>query len=388
MDFRLTDEQLGLMETVRELHRRKLAPLCGDTSPEGERKLRMAMAEAGLLGLNMPEELGGQALPMLDTLLMLQAAGESDTLMAHIMHRSTMGPVSVIKTLGTDEQRQRFIPPVCAGTGGFSVGISEPQAGSAATAMTTRARIEGDEVVVNGSKTFISHATYTDHTLVYCRFGKTGTPKDIGAVLVPHDAKGFTKSKGFLNMADETQYELYFDEMRLPRVYVVAEENALARLFKVFNVERLSSLFRMLGTATAAFNFSVEYTKTREQFNQPISNFQGLQWMMADMKVKLEAAQLLIYRAAVNATTGGGVPSPAEISMAKIYGGQAFKEICDDAIQLMGGYGYQRAFPVERWYREVRGSSIYGGTVQIHKNMLAAHILGRKISQWKDQRGE
>ena len=383
MDFQLSSDQLGLMETARELYHRKLKPLCGDASPGAEHKLRMALAEHGMLGLNLPEEYGGQGLVMLDSLLMLQAFHECDSLLGHIVHRSTLGPVSVIAALGTAEQKARFIPPVCQGTGGFSVGITEPHAGSAATAMSTRARVEGDQVVINGSKTFISHVLYTDHTLVYCRFGDTGTPKDIGAVLVPHDAKGFTKSKGFVNMADDVQFELFFDDLRLPRDYVIAADNALARLFAVFNIERLSSLFRLLGTATAAFDYAVEYSKTREQFNRPISDFQGIQWMIADMKVKLEAAKLLIYRAAANATSG--LPSSAEISVAKIYSGQAFKEICDDAIQILGGYGYQKAYPVERYYREVRGASIYGGTVQIHKNMIAEHVLGRKISQWKSK---
>lgn len=381
MDFRLNDEQRGLMETAYDLYRRKLKPLCVDTSPETDRKLREVLAELGMLGLNLPEQYGGQGLPMIDSLFMIQAFAECSSFIGNIMHRSTLGPVAVIAALGTDEQKERFIPPVCRGMGGFSVGITEPHAGSAATAMTTRARIEGDEVVINGSKTFISHALYTDHTLVYCRFADTGSARDIGAVLIPHDAKGFTKSKGFVNMADETQFELYFDDLRLPRVYVIAETNAMARLFAVFNAERLSSLFRQLGVATAAFKYAVEYSKTREQFGQPISNFQGIQWMIADMRVKLDAAQLLIYRAASNAAAG--LPAPEEISIAKIYAGQALKEICDDAIQILGGYGYQKEFPVEHYYREIRGSSIYGGTVQMHKNMLAGHVLGRKNSQWK-----
>jgi len=386
MDFRLSDDQLGLMETARDLYRRKLKAMCIDTSPETDRSLRLVLAELGMLGLNLPEQYGGQGLPMMDTLLMIQAFGECNTFLGNILHRATLGPVAVIAALGTDEQKERFIRPVCSGTGGFSVGISEPQAGSAATAMTTRARIEGGEAAVNGSKTRISRGLHTDHTVVYCRFANTGSAKDIGAVLVPHDAKGFTRSKGFVNMADETQFELYFDELRLPLVYVIAQRNAFARLFAVFNTERLSSLFRQLGIATAAFNYGVEYSKTRKQFGQPISDFQGLQWMIADMRVKLDAAQLLIYRAASNAAAG--LPAPSEISAAKIYCGQALKEVCDDAIQLLGGYGYQKDFPVEKYYREVRGSSIYGGTVQIHKNMLAAHVLGRKISQWKKSKSD
>ena len=382
MDFRISADQRELVEMAQGLYQKKLKPLCEDRSPAGERKLREIMAAHGLLGLNMPTELGGQGLPLLDTLLIMQTLHRCDAMLGPIVHRSTSGAVNTISVLGTEEQKQRFIPPVCRGESSFSIAITEPDAGSAATAMTTRAEIVGDEVVINGSKQMISHLLYTDHTLVYCRFGQSRRASEIGAVIVPHDAPGFSRSKGSLNMADDTQFELFFDDLRLPRSYVVMEGNAFSRLINVYNAERLGGLVRLLAAGQAAFEYAVEYAKNRRQFNQDIADFQGIQWMIADMKVKLEACELLIYRAASNAQAG--LPSALETSTAKVYAGQALKEVCDDAIQILGGYGYQKDYPVEKRYREVRGGSIYGGTSQIHKNMIAGHVLGRKTSQWKN----
>jgi alkylation response protein AidB-like acyl-CoA dehydrogenase len=374
MDFQLNEQQRQFAEMARGLYEKKLKPMCEDHSPEGERKIRKVLAEHGLLGLNMPVEYGGQGLPLLDTLVIMQNMNYCDSMLGPIVHRSTSGAVNTISVLGTEDQKRRFIPPVVRGESAFSIGITESEAGSAATDLVTRAHIEG-------SKQFISHTLYTDHTIVYCQFGEGRRASEIGAVIVPHNTPGFVKSKGGLNMADELQVELFFDNMRLQRSNIVMEGNAFGRLINVYNAERLGGIARMLGSAQASFDYAVEYSKTRRQFNQDICEFQGIQWMIADMKVKLDAAELLLYRAASNAQAG--LPSPFETSMAKVYCGQALKEVCDDAIQILGGYGYQKAYPVEKRYREVRGGSIYSGTSQIHKNMIAAQVLGRKFSQRK-----
>jgi alkylation response protein AidB-like acyl-CoA dehydrogenase len=382
MDFRLSDRQQELVTTAREVYQRKLQATV-DKSGEGNvAELRRAMAEYGLLGLNMPEEYGGGGLPLLDTLLMIQALQCCSSALGAMAHRSSTGAVGAIRELGTEELRRKYVTRVCKGEIGISIGITEPEAGSAATAMRTTARIDGDSVVINGQKQFVSFVNHNQFTVVYCRFGKTGSARDIGAVIVPHDAKGFKHSKGTVNMADELLFELYFDDCRVPRENVLAEGNAFGRLISVYNAERLGSVARMLGSAQAAYELALEYSKTRRQFNREICDFQGIQWMLADMRVKLEAAQLMTYRAASNAGEKG-LPVPLETSMAKVFSAQASKEICDDAIQILGANGYTKEYPLVHRYGEVRGGSIYGGTIQIHKNMIAAAILDRKISQWK-----
>lgn len=382
MDFRLSDRQKELIRTAREVYERKLQRLADDHSEKGVARLREAMAEYGLLGLNMPEQYGGMGLSLLDTVLMIQTLQACAPALGALAHRSSTGAVGAIAEFGTPAQREKFVAGVCKGEIGISIGITEPEAGSAATAMRTSARIEGDTVVINGQKQFVSFVNHNHYTVVYCRFGKTGKASDIGAVIVPHDAPGFKHSKGTLNMADELLFELYFDECRVPRENILFDGNAFSKLISVYNAERLGSISRMLGSAQAAFEFALEYSKTRRQFDREICEFQGLQWILADMKVKLEAAQLMTYRAAANAAETG-LPVPLETSVAKVYTAQAAKEICDDAIQILGANGYTKEYPLAHRYAEVRGGSIYGGTLQIHKNMIAAAILGRKISQWK-----
>lgn len=382
MDFRFTEQQRALIDGVDQAYRKRLRAIIEARPADLVGELRPAMAELGLLGLNMPVEHGGQGLPLLDTLLVIQALQARDSMLGALAHRSSTGAVGAIAALGTEAQKRRYVEGVCRGQIGISIGITEPEAGSAATAMKTRARIDGDRVVLDGAKQFVSFVNHNHVSVVYCRFGDTGTPADIGAVIVPHDAPGFSHSKGTLNMADELLFELRFDACQVPRENVLLDGSAFGKLISVYNAERLGSISRMLGSAQAAFELAVSYANTRRQFNREIGEFQGLQWMLADMKIKLEAAQLLTYRAAANAGATG-LPVPLETSLAKAYTAVAAKEICDDALQIHGANGYTKEYPLVHRYTEVRGGSIYGGTVQIHKNMIARQILGRRANQWK-----
>lgn len=382
MDFQLTERQAELVDSAAEHFQRSLKPLADDHSQDGIMRLRRKMAEAGLLGLNIPEEHGGAGLPLLDTLLVIQKLQSCSSIVGGLAHRSSTGAIGAILELGSPEQQRFYAGGVCRGEFGISIGITEPEAGSAATAMKTFARREGNgEVVLQGKKQFVSFVDHNHYTLTYCRFGKTGKPADIGAVIVPHTAPGFSHSRGGINMADERLFELFFDECRVPAENVLLDGDAFGRLISVYNAERLGSIARMLGSAQASFELALAYAKERRQFGRELADFQGLQWMLADMKVKLEAAQLLTYRAASNA--GHGLPSRSEVSIAKVYTAQAAREICDDAIQIHGANGYMKEFPLSQRYAEVRGGSIYGGTIQIHKNMIAGDLLGRSNNQWK-----
>ncbi|MDI1344961.1 MAG: acyl-CoA dehydrogenase family protein [Pseudolabrys sp.] len=382
MDFQISGRQRELMEAARGAFARRLEPMLADASVEGVRRLRRAMSEQGLLGLNMPEACGGLGLPLLDTLLIIRTLQACAPILGGLAHRTSTGAVGAIAEYGTDDQRERFVAPLCRGELGISIAITEPEAGSAATAMKTRARIDDDTVVLNGRKQFVSFVNFNECSLVYCRFGDSGKARDIGAVIVPHDTPGFSHSRGTLNMADELLFELYFDDCRVPRSNVLLDGNAFGKLISVYNAERLGSVARMLGSALAAYEFALGYAKERHQFGREIADFQGIQWMLAEMRVKLDAAELLVYRAASSAEKTG-LPVPLETSIAKVFTAKAAKEICDDAIQICGANGYTKDYPLVHRYAEVRGGSIYGGTLQIHKNMIAAAILGRNNSQWK-----
>jgi alkylation response protein AidB-like acyl-CoA dehydrogenase len=369
------------VDAARQAYERRYRGLLDDGSPHAMNELRLQMGRDGFCGMTLPRAYGGLELPLLTVLRVTQAFQVCDMRLGSLSHQFNTGPMGAVAALAPESLRQRYVVPLCRGELTMAIGITEPHAGSAATGMKTKARIEGDELVINGSKIFVSNVTDSACTLLYCRFGDSGTPKDIGAVIVPHDAPGFAKSKGTLNMAGELQYELFFDNCRLPADHIVVQSNAFARLIRHYNGERLGSVARMLGNAEFCLGYAVSYVKERQQFGRDLADFQGLQWMIADMKVKLEAAQLLTYRAAANAH--GEEADALETSLAKVYVSQAAKEICDDALQLLGGYGYMTEYPIEHRLRETRGGAIYGGTAQIHRNMIAGHVLGRSNSQWK-----
>ena len=244
MDFQLSADQRELIAGTERLCA-QLLPLAKAAHAEGGDglpRLRAAMAEAGLLGLNLPAEYGGSGLPLLDTLLVIQAIQKIDSTLGGLAHRTSTGAVGAVLELGNAAQREEFVGGVAKGRIGISIGITEPEAGSAATSMQTRARIDGDDVIVNGQKIFISAARDNHCTLLYCRFGTTGRAGDIGALLVPHDAPGVAISPGTVNMAGERQYELFFSDARVPRANVLAEGHAFGKLISVYNVERLGSV--------------------------------------------------------------------------------------------------------------------------------------------------
>lgn len=378
---KLTEVGQDFVGAAKLAYERRYRTLLQDGSPQAIKRLQRQMGEDGFCGMTLPRAYGGMELPLLTVLRVTQAFQICDTRLGGLSHRFNTGPMGAVAALAPEPLRQRYVTPLCRGELTMSIGISEPAAGSAATAMTTKARIEGDTVVLKGSKIFVSFAAESDCTLLYCRFGNTGTPKDIGAVILPHDAPGFSLSAGSRNMAGELQYELYMDDCRVPADHVVVDSNAFGKLIRHYNGERLGSVARMLGNAEFCLDHAISYIKQRRQFGREIADFQGIQWMIADMKVKLDAAQLLAWRAAANAY--GEEADPLETSVAKVYVAQAAKEICDDALQLLGGYGYMVEYPIERRLRETRGGAIYGGTAQIHKNIIAGHMLGRSNSQWK-----
>ena len=220
MDFQISAAQRELMAATEKLCR-QLLPLAKDAhaqgTPEALNRLRREMAKNGLLGLNLPQEFGGLAMPLLDTLLLLQTVQCIDSTMGGLTHRTSTGAVGAILELGTAEQKERFVGGVARGEIGISIGITEPEAGSAATAMKTRARIDGDEVVINGQKIFISAARDNHATLLYCRFGKTGRAADIGALVLPHDAPGLDDAQRHAQHGRRAAVRAFFDECRVPR---------------------------------------------------------------------------------------------------------------------------------------------------------------------------
>ena len=369
MDFRRSDEQQLIYNTASEIAREEFSDAAFTWEQEFPEPNLETLAEQGLLGIGLPEEYGGGGYSVVEVLLATEAVGRICPDTAHVLSRSSMGPPRVIAELGSEYLKERYLPGVCAGEDVLSVAISESEAGSDAGAMRTRAEYDGDEIVINGSKMWVTKADRCTAFLVYARF-----PDDtIGAVVVDKDSDGLSLDDGSVNMAGHTQYEIRFDDVAVPdEQLLVHDEAAFKELLIEFNVERCHNAMMCVACGLCAFDKALEHAKNREQFGQPIGEFQGIEWKLADMATDLEAARLLIYRAAANARHSD--PSRLETSMAKIKANEAGQAVIDDAMQIHGAGGYMKDSPIEYLYRWVRGWKIAGGTVEIQRNMIARDL--------------
>ncbi|MEE9257387.1 MAG: acyl-CoA dehydrogenase family protein [bacterium] len=378
MDFQLDEKDRLLQRTARDLAQREFAADAYSYEKTGEypRRAMKVLADQGMMGMTVAEPHGGGQ-SIFEACLVMEQISQVCPHSGDVVQMGNMGPIRVIDELGTEEQKARFLPGIVGGKKIISISISEPGAGSAATDLTTAGRYDGGSVVIEGQKCFSSNAPHADLFVVYVRFGPR--TRDCGAVVVETGTPGFTKGKTEHYMSGETHCALYFDEARIPKENVLVDKEGFRVLMPVFNVERLGNSTRCLALAQAAYDMTVEHTQTRHQFGRPLCEFQGVQWMVADMRVKLEAARLLLYRALSNARAG--FPSALETTSAKLYCNEMARQVADDAIQLHGGYGYSAEMPLEFLYRKIRGWSIAGGTTQILRNRLAGEIYGRSFSQ-------
>lgn len=373
----LAPEQAALVEMVDRFGREERPD---ERFPEDKAGLARFLGANNLLGLTIPEEYGGQGASYYEAILALQTIAQTNPVSAQIVQNASVGQANFLKHLGTDALRERYLPLCSRGDLIIAISITEPDAGSAASALRTTATPREGGFVINGEKVFISASDVAGLFIVYARFGDRPGAGGIGAVVVEPGTPGFVIERQDVNMADEQQGVLRFEDCWVPEENVLISERAFSSLMGVYTGERLGAIARVLGVAQGSFAMAVEYVKSRRQFNRDIADFQGVQWMLADMKIGLDAAELLVHRAA--AGVDRGLPNPTDVSIAKVFTAETAQRVCDNAIQLHGGYGYMKSLPLERRYREVRGSLIYGGTVQVHRNMIAASILERRISQW------
>jgi len=383
-DFELSADQKELKALASQVAHEVYAPLADDWEfqheplPHNEVK---RLADLGFLGIVIPEEYGGSGAPLMDALIVIEELAKVCRPAAFQVFEANVGPARVIEFFGTDEQRRKFLPGVPTGDITMAIGISEPDAGSAATDMRTRARIEGDEVVISGNKRWISNGGHADHYLVYCRFGDTPGAKGIGAVVVPADTPGlsFGAREQLMGWKGIPSADLYFDDVRVPRENLVIEAGGFRKLFGVFSVERLGNSTMSLAIGQAALDKTIAYVQEREQFGKNIVEFQNVQQTVADMKIQVEAARLLIRRAAVNA--GRELPDTLEVSLAKCYTNEMAKRVSDLAMQMHGGNGYTVEYGLERLHRDAHGWAIAGGTPAIQKVRIASEIFGRGFDQ-------
>ncbi|MFB6211442.1 MAG: acyl-CoA dehydrogenase family protein [Halobacteriales archaeon] len=366
MDFQLSEEQRLLKQTARRIAEEELADRAFTFDGAYPMENAPILAEAGLLGISIPEPYGGGGMTPIEVLMVQEEIGRICPDTAHLISHTSMGAPRAIAHLGTDYLKEKYLPGICAGEYVMAIAISEAEAGSAAGEMQTTAEDDGDGVVLNGSKLWISHPLAAEAFLVYAKF-----EEGIGGVIVDKDADGIEIAETYTNMYGGHHAELVFDDCRVDNEQVLIRgEDAFKTLLQTFNVERCHNAMMSVSMARNAFEKSLEYAQDREQFGQPIGEFQAVSHKLADMAINLEAARLLVFQAA-NATMtedDDGLPTRLLTSVAKVFANEMAEEIASDAVQIHGANGYMQGHPVEYLYRKVRGREIAGGTVEIHRN--------------------
>ena len=384
MNFSLSEEQLMIKETIKKMGERhdfrELAKKIDETC-EFPHHLMDVFAEVGFLGMTLSPEYGGGGQPAINAIIAIEELAKYSPMVAAPVFESNVGPVRVVDLFGSEEQKKSIIPGVCRGENSVSVCMTEPEAGSDLTALKTRLDKNGDGYVLNGQKSFITGAGVASHYMVYTRFGETKGYKGIGGVIVEKDMPGFSlgKQEKYMGLHGMPSCDLFFDDVKIPAENIIIKEGQFKDLMTTFDIERCGNAAMCLGVAGGAIEETRKYALERHAFGRPICEFQDLQFTMADMTMKLEAARLLVHRAATGA--GRGLPSIYEASLGKCYANEMVIDVTNKAIQLFGGYGYSTEFPMERMLRDGRAWSVAGGTLQMLKITMASFIFGRRFDQ-------
>ena len=384
MDFILTEEQRALQAAAREFARGEMMTVAEATERDAaplSRDWVKRYAEMGFLGANVATAYGGLGLGNVDAFLVLEEFAKISSAVAFPIFESVAGPVHALAHFADDALKRQVIPAVCRGEMIVAVAMSEPDAGTALTDLRTRAEVRGDRIVINGAKRWCSGGGHSDAYLVYCRLAETPGARGIGAVYVEKDTPGLTFGEqeqlmGFRGIPDS---DLYFDEATVPLDHLVVPAGGFPKLMQAFDLERCGNATMALGQASGALDEALAWVQDRQQFGKPIVEFQAVQLKLAEMAMRVEAARLLIYRAAQGAE--GGLPSILDSSIAKCVANEVAREVTSAGVQLMGGYGYSRDYPMERRMRDAWGWGIAGGTIDIQKVNIASALVGRRFDQ-------
>jgi alkylation response protein AidB-like acyl-CoA dehydrogenase len=379
MDFNLTSEQQLFQESVRRFAESELKPdaVARAHSSDYPWEVAKKLARQGLMGITIPTEKGGQGGSLLDAVLAIEQIALADPRSADVIQAGNFGAVRVLAEFGTEDQLKRYLGSVLSGEKVMSVAMTEPDAGSAATELKTRAEPDGDGYRVSGSKIFTTHGMHAHLFLVYVRFGPG--LDGIGSVLIERGSEGLEVGKGSKFLSGEEWTTFFFDRLYVPKENVLLGPGGFKKQISAFNIERLGNSARALALGEYAFRGARDYALFRHQFGRPLCEFQGLQWKFANMRMQLEAARLLLYRAASNADRG--LPSAADTAMAKAFCNRAGFDCANESMQVMGGMGYSQETLVEYCFRRTRGWMIAGGSIEMMLNRIAEDVFGRHFPQ-------
>ena len=394
MHYDLTDQQRELQQRAAELARTVIAPNAADVDRSEQYPWDnvQALQQAGFMGMTVPEAYGGLGLSFLDAVLVIEEMAKVCGVTGRIAVEANMGAISAILHYGSEEQKQLAADFVLSGDKP-AICITEPDAGSAASEMTTRADQRGDHYIINGKKHWITGGGVSRLHLIFARvFDEQGKEQGIGgfiAVRDEHPGLRIGQREPTMGLRGIPETEVYFEDLEIPQERVLLAPSGFKRgfadLMNAYNSQRVGAATVALGLAQGAYDQGLEFTQTREQFGRPIAEFQGLQWMLADMSIQLNAARLMIYNAARSrGNQDSPFPDPFAAAQAKVYASEMAIKVTNDALQLFGARGYSRNNPMERMVRDARMFTIGGGTAQILRTVIAAKILNRKLPQTRD----
>ncbi|HJL95478.1 MAG: butyryl-CoA dehydrogenase [Gammaproteobacteria bacterium] len=387
MDFKLSEQQKELQETARSFAQNEMAEVALSIEKTNEplsKEWLKKYSEMGFLGINVSNKYGGLGLSNLDALLVMEEFAKVSSAVAFPIFESCVGPVKAIEHFASEELKQKIIPEVCKGNIVVAVSMSEPNAGSALTDLTTKAEINGEKIILNGAKRWCSGGGHSEGYVVYCKMSDDPGAKGIGAVYVEKDTPGlsFGQQEKLMGWNGIPSADIFFDDVEVPVGNVIVEANGgFKKLMEAFDLERCGNATMCLGQASGALEKALHYVQEREQFGKPIVEFQAVQMKLAEMAMKVEGSRLLIHRAAHNAQEG--FPSIFESSVGKCFSNETAREVVASAMQLMGGYGFSKEYTMERRYRDVWGWGIAGGTIDIQKINIASSMVGKRFDQRK-----
>jgi alkylation response protein AidB-like acyl-CoA dehydrogenase len=396
MLFQLTTAQQELRERARAMATAHMAPRAAeiDRTEAYPWDHVERLKAGGFVGMTVPVELGGQGRSYLDAVLVIEEMAKHCGPSARIVVETNMGAIGAIVKYGTPAQRKLAADMVLSGDKP-AICITEPEAGSAATQMTTRADKRGDRYIINGKKHWITGGGVSRLHLIFARvFDEKGAEQGIGGFIVVRDPQGGTpkgliigKREPAMGLRGIPETELIFDNLEVPADMLLQPPRGLrhgfADLMDAYNGQRIGAATVALGLAQGAYDHAVRYANQREQFGRPIAEFQGLQWIIADMSIGLEASRALIWKAAASAPPGG-FPDLADSARAKILAAETVIKVTNDSLQIFGAAGYSRNNPMERYVRDARMFTIAGGTAQVLRNLVASSLLGRRFPQTRD----
>jgi alkylation response protein AidB-like acyl-CoA dehydrogenase len=385
MDFELSDEQRMFRDTLRDFVAKEIEPVASEweATDRYPTEIIEGLKEMGLFGMMVPEQYGGLDLDFVTYAMVFEELAKSWHGVAGTLGSHSLA-CKILSLHGTTEQKEKYLPDLATGKRRSGIGLTEPEAGSDLQGIKTTARLEGDEYVINGTKTWITNARYADPLPVLVKTDPNATPahKGMSLILVEAGTPGFTVSKDLpkLGYKGTESCEVSLIDVRVPKENLIGgvEGRGMQQVLGALETGRINVAARALGIAQRAYDEALQYSRDRHAFGQPISDFQAIQIKLADMATKIQAARLLINWAAATADAGGRVDMQA--GMSKLYAAEIAVEVTLDAMRIHGGYGYSKEFVIERLYREAPLSVIGEGTSDIMRMVIARSLISGKES--------